>query len=99
MGLRLEDPGVWDQHVEITCDREQGVTARVQAPALARLDGEAFEATVLRSGDILEIGGVRVQFWLAPAEVVTPWLREGLTWVGIGMVAALEIGLAYWIAR
>ena len=97
--LRLEEPGVWDRHIQVVCDPLEGFVAEVHRPALARLNGEAMERGALRSGDVLELGGVRLQFWLPPLQVRDFRLREALTWVGLTLLAGVQIGLAYWLSQ
>lgn len=97
--LRLEEPGVWEKHLEFTCVRAEGFKVRVAPQALARLNGELFQESWLRSGDIVDLGGVRVRFWLPPAPLISWRFREWMTWLGMALLAGSEIFLAYWLCQ
>lgn len=63
------------------------------------LNGEAVQAAVLHNGDLIEIGGLRLQFWLAEAAQRGLAWREALLWAGIAAVSALQIALIYWLPK
>jgi predicted component of type VI protein secretion system len=90
--LRLTDPGVWDQHLEVRLDGD-GFFARLHANAIGLVNGQKFEEVRLRNGDILEAGGAKLQFWLD--EVKTPAMtwREGATWIALGLLTAGQVAL------
>jgi predicted component of type VI protein secretion system len=96
--LRLEADGVWDQHLVLDLGRE-GFSLRVQPNALARVNGQPVAESRLRNGDTIELGGVRLQFWLSPVRQRSLWLQEALSWGAILAVSLGQIGLLYWIIR
>jgi len=93
--LRLEDAGVWDQHlqVELTPD---GFVLHLHSPALGTVNGQPFQQLLLRNGDQIEIGSVKLKFWLSEASQIRLRWREALTWVAL---AALAIGQGFLIYR
>lgn len=99
VALRLEEPGVWEKHVEFSCVPVEGFKVRVASQALARLNGELFEEAVLRNGDIIDLGGTRIRFWLPPAPLISWRFREWMTWLGVILLAGLEIVVAYWLCQ
>lgn len=94
--LQLDESGVWDQHVRIELDRTEGfiLTARSEAPAT--VNGQPVQRALLRSGDMIEMGSLKLQFWLDAVRQTRLGLREWLTWIGIGMV---PLGQAWLIWR
>jgi hypothetical protein len=97
--LRFDDPGVWDQHVEIEIRSPDGVVARLCPPALASVNGTSFEEVVLHGGDRLEIGSVHLRFGLAAPRQSAFWVREALTWGGLGLLCLAQLAILYWLSR
>jgi hypothetical protein len=98
-GLRLEAPGVWERHCEIVRDAEHGLRLRSHPEALTLVNGQAAKDVVLRSGDVLELGEIRLQFWLSPARQPGLGLREALTWICVAGLVAIQIGFLLWLPR
>lgn len=96
--LRLEDPGVWDRHVRI--EVPDGIRASLAAggEALALVNGQAVRTSPLRNGDVIELGGVRLEFGLSPARHRSLRLREWLTWIGLALLTLGQLSLIYWLA-
>jgi pSer/pThr/pTyr-binding forkhead associated (FHA) protein len=97
--VRLEQAGVWDRHLELKLDPQQGIAATVLPGALATLNGEPFDRHRLRNGDVIEFGGAKIQFWLAPTRQRSFVLRERLTWVALGVLCAGQIALIYYLLQ
>jgi len=93
--LRLEEPGVWDQHLEFTVPGFSGVVVRANPAALTLLNGQPVQQARLRSGDVLELGHLRLRFELSPTRQRQLRLREGLTWVAWALLAVVQILLLY----
>ena len=91
--LRLEDAGVWDNHLTIEFDPARGFTLQAEAEALVSVNQQPVRTQVLRPGDSIEIGSARLRFWLAePA-------RRGLRWsefAAWSLIVAI-IGLEVWM--
>ena len=97
--LRLEEDGIWDEHLLLAYEAGQGITARTVRDALARLNGEPVAQSEVRNGDILELGSVKLEFWLNEARQRSLRLIEVLTWGGIAAVTIAQIALVYCLAR
>jgi hypothetical protein len=93
--LRLEEDGVWDEHLELAFDAATGFVLTAHQDALAAVNGQAFREVVLRNGDELEIGALRIRFWLAATRQSSLLLREWLTWAAIALVTAGQFFLIY----
>jgi pSer/pThr/pTyr-binding forkhead associated (FHA) protein len=97
--LRLEAGGVWDQHCELVKDVARGIVLQANRAALTLLNGERVEEATLRNGDLLELGEVRLQFWLSPAGQTGLAAREILTWLALAGLLFAQIGLIYWLTH
>jgi len=97
--LRLEQAGIWDQHLELRYDREQGFSAATMPNALALINGASFQESALRTGDLIEIGALKIRFWLADTTQSNHNLREWLTWTGLGVITLAQIALIYRLIR
>ncbi len=93
--LQLEEPGVWDQHVELAFDAATGFVLSAFPNALATVNGQPLQRVVLRNGDALEIGALKICFWLAETRQTSLWLREWLTWAAFAAITAAQVYLVY----
>jgi hypothetical protein len=98
-GLPLDEDGVWERHLQISFQRGQGFlfTARGEAPAI--INGERMENGMLRNGDLIELGAVKIRFWLARSSQKTMRVREVLTWSALILLFATQVALIYWLLR
>ena len=97
--LQFEEPGVWDNHLQINLDPNEGFIATGASGALTTLNGHPFERMVLRNGDLLELGAVKIQFWLAESRQAGLRLRESLTWFAIAAISLGQVCLIYWLLK
>ncbi len=97
--LRLEEDGVWDQHLLLNFQPAEGFCLTAQAPALATVNGQPVERAVLRNGDMIELGALKMQFWLGETRQAGLRLRESLTWAAIATLTLGQIALIYWLLR
>jgi hypothetical protein len=95
--LQLEEPGVWDLHLQLDFKRGTGFILSAQPGALASVNGQAVDQTLLRNGDMIEAGSLKLQFWLSETRQYGLRLRESLTWAAIGAISLGQIGLIYWL--
>jgi hypothetical protein len=96
--LQLEEEGIWDQHLEIWLRPQAGLVLALQPGALGTVNGQPFQTQVLHNGDLIEVGAVKLQFWLSETRF-SNWLwREGLTWFFLGLLCLVEVGLVYWLS-
>lgn len=97
--LRVEEAGVWDRHIEISLSAEDGFVAVAQPNALVNVNGNRTERTVLRNGDLIELGLARIQFWLSPAAQRSLSFREAAVWLSLGILCASEVVIIYLLAH
>jgi hypothetical protein len=95
--LALEQDGVWDRHATIHFRPGEGFFVEASPEALLSINGERAVQARLRNGDLIECGCVRLRFWLAAVEQRGLRTREGLTWVALGGLFALQVMLVYWL--
>ncbi len=95
--LCLEEDGVWDEHLELAFDPGTGFVLTTHAHALASLNGERFERVILRNGDSIEIGALKIRFWLGTNQQASLHWREWLTWAAFILITAAQLGLIYWL--
>ena len=93
-GLRLEDPGVWERHLDI---HWQGQELRLVAhpSALVSLNGDPVQEVALRSGDLIGLGSVNLRFGLSPMPQRGLRFREILTWIALAAVSLGQVALIY----
>jgi pSer/pThr/pTyr-binding forkhead associated (FHA) protein len=96
---RFSDPGVWDRHCEIDFYREEGFQYRAQPDATVLVNGERMESGILRNGDLLELGSVRLRFWLARSRQKGLRFREGLTWAALATLFVVQGTIIWWLLR
>lgn len=92
--LRLDVAGVWDEHLQLQLDAGQTLCVSALGDAIARVNGEVVRECPLRTGDIIELGESRLQFWLGPIEQKGLRVRETMVWLSLGLLTAGEIFLA-----
>ena len=97
--LRLEEDGVWDRHLELTFEPASGFVLKTQPDALAAINGQPFREAVLRNGDELEIGALRIRFWLSETRQASVAWREWLTWVAFAAITAGQLALIYLLLK
>ena len=91
--LALTDQGVWERHVTLTADASGAISLRAEGDALMTVNQKSVRSHELRVGDEIEIGAVRLQFWLAPPGRRRLGWREAAVWALLGAVVAAEIWL------
>jgi len=96
--LKLDDDGVWDQHLALGF-QSGGFNLAVAPSALVAVNGEPFQNQTLRNGDVITIGSAKLQFWLAAARQRGLRFRELFVWVLIAAVTAVQFTLIYWLLR
>lgn len=97
--LLLEEPGVWDQHLLLEAPSTEGFRLKVQSEALVRVNGETMAEAVLRNGDLIDLGSVRMQFWLTPARQGGLRWGEIFTWAAIVTATLGQVALIYWLVK
>ena len=65
--LRIEAKGVWDNHLVLDNEGENGITAAPCPDALVFVNGDAHRKKFrMNHGDLLELGSAKFRFWFAP---------------------------------
>ena len=93
--LRLEEDGIWEQHLEINLNPAEGFLLTVQPNALAAINGQRVEQALLRNGDVIELGAVRLHFGLSGTRQRGLRVRELLTWIALGALCLSQVFLIY----
>ena len=97
--LQLEEHGVWDEHLQISLHPAAGFVLETQPDAIAVVNSRPVERAILRNGDTIEIGAVKLRFWLAEAPQRGLRLRENFAWAIIAAVCLSQVALVYWLIR
>jgi hypothetical protein len=95
--LQVEEPGVWEQHLELQFVPGEGIVLAPQAEALVTVNGKPAQRQVLRNGDTLDLGGLKLRFWLVRTRQGSMRFREVATWLAIAAISLGQIGLVYWL--
>jgi pSer/pThr/pTyr-binding forkhead associated (FHA) protein len=95
--LQLTEDGVWDQHLELTLDRAAGFFISASPNALASVNGQPVRQAILRNGDTIEIGALKIRFWLGSVRQYGLFFRELLVWLAFAAIAAAQVWLIYWL--
>ena len=96
--VRLQQAGVWDHHLELDFDPQQGFLLVTQQGALAAVNGQPETTTILRNGDSITIGAAQIRFWLGETRQTTLRFREWAIWMLLAAVVLAQIGLiAHWL--
>jgi pSer/pThr/pTyr-binding forkhead associated (FHA) protein len=98
-GLRLEDDGVWEHHARVDLRDRQRAVLTASEQALTTVNGQPIREAVLRNGDVIQIGSIRLQFSLGPAAHRGLRFREALTWIGLALMALAQVALVYLLAQ
>jgi pSer/pThr/pTyr-binding forkhead associated (FHA) protein len=98
-GLRLEDSGVWDQHLAIDLGSDAQFELQTQPGAATYLNGIPIEKSALRNGDVIQIGTAELLFGLSPTRQRSFLGRELFVWFGLAAISLGQIALIYWLLR
>ena len=94
--LQVEEPGMWDKHFEVCLERPNFVLKTCNQ-GLVSVNGTQCESTVLKSGDLIEVGALKIRFGLTNVPQKTLIVREFLTWTALGILCVAQIVLIYWL--
>jgi len=97
--LQLDDDGVWDQHLAVEFQRNEGFVLTTAPKALSTVNGNPVQSVRLRNGDVITLGSVKARFWLAAARQRGLRAREWFIWSIIAAVTAGQFVLIYWLVR
>lgn len=97
--LQLEEPGVFDDHLTLSLDASEGFHIETKPGALVSVNHQPVERSPLRNGDTIEIGALKLQFWMSTPVQRGLKIREAFVWATITAVCAGQIALIYWLLR
>ena len=97
--LQLDDAGVWDRHLALECQRNEGFKLVTSPDALAAVNNQAVQTARLRNGDIITVGSVKLQFWLAAVRQRGLRTRELFVWTLVTAVTTAQFVMIYWLLR
>lgn len=97
--LALEEPGVWEKHLQFELDPADGFFVRNSPPAITAVNGNSVEHVRLKNGDIVEAGGAKLRFWLTAPRQPSLRPRELATWAGIVALCLVQLAIIYLIAK
>jgi len=97
--FRLEEEGIWDRHLELDLQIPDGFVLKVHSQARATVNDQPVKQAILRNGDIIAIGPVKIQFWLSQTRQSGLRPREFLTWAALAALSAGQVALIYALLR
>lgn len=95
--LRLEDAGVWERHLEFTVRPNEGFVLTTSPETSTLLNSERIQSAVLRNGDIIDAGSVKIRFGMSPTHQSTLKMREMATWLALAALCFAQVALIYWL--
>ncbi|MGA2867339.1 MAG: FHA domain-containing protein [Verrucomicrobiota bacterium] len=95
--LQLAEDGVWEQHLQLDFKPRDGFFLTTQPNALVTLNGQPVQQSRLHNGDSLEMGALKMRFWLSQTRQAGLRFREALTWAAIAALCLAQIALIYWL--
>ena len=96
--LQLVDTGIWENHLELNLNEKHHFTIRTASDATAMVNGKPLKGVqLLRNGDLIEIGLVKIQFWLGTVQQKNLGIREAAVWALLLAVTMAEIYLLFWL--
>jgi predicted component of type VI protein secretion system len=98
MDWRLEDPGVWQRHFLIDWLPE-GLVLEAEPQALLSVNDSPAQRSVLRNGDIITLGALKIRFSFSPVRQFSLAPREWLTWIALGALCLVQVALVYLLIR
>ncbi len=93
--LCLEQDGIWDRHLELHLQIPDGFLLKAHPRALTSVNGQPVQQAFLRNGDLIEVGPLKIQFWLSETRQRGLRTREFLTWFALTALCAGQIVLIY----
>ena len=97
--LQLEEDGVWNEHLRLDFSPGEGFVLSACENALAAVNATPVQKTVLRNGDLIQVGSSKLQFWLSEPRQRSQGLREAFVWALIAAVCIAQVALVYWLLR
>jgi pSer/pThr/pTyr-binding forkhead associated (FHA) protein len=91
--LVLNEPGVWDHHLTLGFQKDEGFLLKADENAFAVINEEQQISARLRNGDVISFGSAKIQFWLSPPRQRGLQIRELFIWILLAAVTACQMTL------
>jgi Inner membrane component of T3SS, cytoplasmic domain len=98
LDLILDDPGVWQRHFLIDW-RPEGLVLEAEPDALLSVNDSPSQRAILRNGDIITLGALKIRFSFSPVRQSSLAPREWLTWIALGALCLGQVALVYLLIR
>jgi pSer/pThr/pTyr-binding forkhead associated (FHA) protein len=98
LDLSLDDPGVWQRHFLIDW-RSEGLVLQTETEALLSVNDSPVQRAILRNGDIITLGALKIRFSFSPVRQSSLAPREWLTWIALGALCLGQVALVYLLIR
>jgi hypothetical protein len=96
LAVPLEEEGVWPRHFIIDCG-DDGLIVEAEPQALLDLNGTPAQRAVLRNGDVITVGMLKIRFSLSPVQQSSLALGEWMTWAALAALCVGQVALVYWL--
>ena len=96
--LSLDDPGVWQRHFRIDW-RPEGLVLEAEPQALLSVNDSPMPRAILRNGDIITLGAIKIRFSLSAVRQFSLAPREWMTWIALGALCLGQVALVYLLIR
>jgi hypothetical protein len=70
-----------------------------EAEALLSVNDSPVQRALLRNGDVITVGALKIRFSLTPVHQSSLAPREWLTWIALGALCLGQIALVYALIR
>ena len=90
--LPLEEPGIWPRHCRIARQGRE-LVCQAEAGALLSVNGAPVQQAVLRNGDVISVGALKIRFALSPVRQSSLRAIECLTWAALALLCLAQIAL------
>jgi pSer/pThr/pTyr-binding forkhead associated (FHA) protein len=97
--LQLNDDGTWDRHLTLEFQRREGFKLAAAPNAMVMVNYQPVQTVLLRNGDVITLGSVKLRFWLAAARQRGLQFREAFVWVLLLAVVLSQFALIYRLIR
>src|SRR4051794_33217515 len=97
--LALDDAGVWDQHFTISWPTTESLVLTANPKTTTIVNGAKVSEAVLREGDLIEAGAVKMRFGFEVVKQKSLRTRELLTWIGLAALSLGQVALIYQLLK
>ena len=98
LDLPLDGPGVWQRHFQIDW-RSEGLVLEAEPNVILSVNDKPVPRAVLRNGDIITLGALKIRFSFSPVRQSSLAPREWLTWIALAALCLGQVALVYGLIR